>query len=282
MNLIRILGENLSRERDRWLLWAPVALGAGIVAYFLWPSEPPLWGLAATPFLVAAIYLAWTHYGVALAISRPDPDCARSLYPLYTPQPNFMIAGDGKEWAARLDNGRLAVSNLDHEKFAVNEWQQRLGNPDAVDVFELPPDEKQLRCDEMGCVYRKAGHILAMPEMESAALEDCAHANIVIAPFLIRDCAAKTVLDDPDFWNRGAHVIYFEGSNVRIEYARERRAKGRGQWGGSPRAMTRINTASPAQLISPVREHGPDRGRGFGNCGWRARARSGRRAAPAF
>ena len=69
MNLIRTIGENLLRERDRWLLWAPVAIGAGIVAYFLWPSEPPLWALAATPLFAAAAWLARAHFSVALAIS---------------------------------------------------------------------------------------------------------------------------------------------------------------------------------------------------------------------
>jgi competence protein ComEC len=37
------VGENLAGERERWALWAPVALGAGIAAYFSLPVEPPLW-----------------------------------------------------------------------------------------------------------------------------------------------------------------------------------------------------------------------------------------------
>ena len=33
----------LLEERDRWLLWVPVAFGAGIGLYFILPDEPPVW-----------------------------------------------------------------------------------------------------------------------------------------------------------------------------------------------------------------------------------------------
>lgn len=45
--LLRRVGAGLRRcleaERDRWALWLPVALGAGIALYFELPVEPPLW-----------------------------------------------------------------------------------------------------------------------------------------------------------------------------------------------------------------------------------------------
>ncbi len=51
------LGDVFAAERDRWLLWLPVAFGAGIGLYFALPEEPPLWvGLAlAFGALLAAI-----------------------------------------------------------------------------------------------------------------------------------------------------------------------------------------------------------------------------------
>ena len=78
-------------------------------------------------------------------------------------------------------------------------------------------------CDNAGCVYRLGGHVLAVPRVDEAALEDCDHADIVVAPFVIRDCAAKTVIDDTELWNHGAHAIYFSGDKIRVDYARERR-----------------------------------------------------------
>ncbi len=45
---IAILADNLAGERDRWILWLPVAMGAGVAVYFDLSVEPPLWlGLAA-------------------------------------------------------------------------------------------------------------------------------------------------------------------------------------------------------------------------------------------
>ena len=41
-------------ERERWVLWLPACLGAGIAIYFALPAEPPLWlGLPALVFLIA-------------------------------------------------------------------------------------------------------------------------------------------------------------------------------------------------------------------------------------
>jgi competence protein ComEC len=94
-----------------------------------------------------------------------------------------------------------------------------------VDVNDLPPEEIQLRCDAAGCVYRHGNQILATPIMDSAALEDCERADTVIAPFVIHDCGAKHVTDEPDFWHRGAHAIFFDGDRIRINYVHDRRGE---------------------------------------------------------
>ena len=39
----RLAVEHLLSERERWLLWSPVALAFGVAGYFLLPMEPPLW-----------------------------------------------------------------------------------------------------------------------------------------------------------------------------------------------------------------------------------------------
>ncbi|MGE3622678.1 MAG: ComEC/Rec2 family competence protein [Bdellovibrionales bacterium] len=145
------------------------------------------------------------------------------LYPFYTPVPDFMVSPDGKMWAARLDDGRLAASTLKREKFITEQWQEGLGHPELVDARELLKDFEQLRCDKLGCVYRKQGHVLAMPQVESAALEDCRLADTVIAPFLIDACEAPAVIDDDALWRHGAHVIYFTDGNMRIVNERDRR-----------------------------------------------------------
>lgn len=61
------LAEILLAERDRWFLWLPVLLGAGIAGYFLLPFEPALpplrWAISAV--LLAIFTLAWRRQAAA-------------------------------------------------------------------------------------------------------------------------------------------------------------------------------------------------------------------------
>ncbi len=192
-----------------------------------WPYAllhvPAMPALALTIIVLGGLWLClwrrrWRWFGFV-------PIFIGALYMLYTPQPDFLVTADGKTWAARLTDGRLAVPNLRHDKFTIEQWQERLGNPDVVDANDLPETESQLRCDDAGCVYHHGMHVLAMPKIEAAALEDCERADVVIAPFRIKDCAARHVIDDPELWRHGAHAIYFSGDAMRIEYVREKRGE---------------------------------------------------------
>ena len=71
LNLIKKIGEAFTRERDRWPLWAPLAVGTGIIIYFQLPFEPSLWALMATPLLVIPVLLARNHFGLMIALSIP-------------------------------------------------------------------------------------------------------------------------------------------------------------------------------------------------------------------
>nr|MBC8158897.1 hypothetical protein [Alphaproteobacteria bacterium] len=44
-------------ERERWVLWLPVFLGAGIGGYFLLRVEPPVWSGAAVLAAIAVVGL---------------------------------------------------------------------------------------------------------------------------------------------------------------------------------------------------------------------------------
>ena len=57
-DLLAWLARNLLAERERWFLWLPVGLGAGVAVYFALPVEPPVW-LGAVGLLVAAVLLFW-------------------------------------------------------------------------------------------------------------------------------------------------------------------------------------------------------------------------------
>ncbi|HXA69815.1 MAG TPA: ComEC/Rec2 family competence protein, partial [Stellaceae bacterium] len=61
----------LSAERDRWFLWLPVFIGAGIGLYFSLTAEPPLWlaaGLTVFATLIVAV-ARWRERGIAAALA---------------------------------------------------------------------------------------------------------------------------------------------------------------------------------------------------------------------
>jgi competence protein ComEC len=185
-----------------------------------WPAMP---GYALIAVVLGGLWLClwrrkWRYLGLF-------PIIFGMMYPLYTPQPDFFVSPSGKVWAARLGDGRLAVSNVKREKFAVLQWQELMGNVGIIDAKALPPDNGQIACDAKGCVYRHNSFVVAMPFKETAALEDCEHADIVIAPFIVNECAAKNVIDAEALKLRGAHAIYFSGDALRIDFARAGRGK---------------------------------------------------------
>lgn len=55
------LRDEAAAERERWPLFAPVAIGIGIGLYFALPWEPPLWPPLAAALAGAALVL-WGHY----------------------------------------------------------------------------------------------------------------------------------------------------------------------------------------------------------------------------
>ncbi|MFA4993751.1 MAG: ComEC/Rec2 family competence protein [Bdellovibrionales bacterium] len=190
---------------------------------FYWPAMPD--GVLIA-IVIGGLWLClwrkkWRYFGLL-------PIVFGMLYPLYTAKPDFFVSPNGKAWAVVLDDGRLAVSNIKRERFAVEQWQERLGHVEIVDAKVLPPDNGQVLCDDAGCVYRRSKLIVAMPIVEAAALEDCARADIIIAPFTINKCEAKTIIDKGALDVHGAYVLYFDEEALRL--VTSRKTKGARPW----------------------------------------------------
>ena len=71
-SLVAWLAGALLAERERWVLWLPVGIGAGIAVYFALPVEPPVW-LGATGLLLAALVLCWLRWRLPLESLAPNP-----------------------------------------------------------------------------------------------------------------------------------------------------------------------------------------------------------------
>jgi competence protein ComEC len=68
----RVFANMAEAERDRWLLWLPVAVAAGVVVYFALPWEPSLWiapAVLALAFLMAAAGFHRSTFVMAIALA---------------------------------------------------------------------------------------------------------------------------------------------------------------------------------------------------------------------
>lgn len=65
-HLAQFIGDSVTADRDRWVLWAPVCLALGIGGYFLLAKEPPLWA-GAMAWLTCLI-----GYLVAKQVTNPN------------------------------------------------------------------------------------------------------------------------------------------------------------------------------------------------------------------
>lgn len=53
----RSLLQTATAERERWILWTPIAIGAGIAIYFALPTEPPIWAGGAAMSATGILFL---------------------------------------------------------------------------------------------------------------------------------------------------------------------------------------------------------------------------------
>jgi competence protein ComEC len=231
-----------------WDGWVITGTGWGVDALIALAQTVEQWpfALLRLPAMPDGSLIAVATGGLWLCLWRRRwrymgllPILAGMLYPLYVATPDVFMTADGKHWAARLEDGRLAAASVRKQAFVTTQWQQRAGLAprDVVDAHAL--DTPQLRCDAAGCVYRRGVHGVAFPALPEAAPEDCGQATVVLSPWMLKDCAAPRVIDEPSLWRRGAHTLTFTGRGMRVESARARRGLRPWSPGWKPRKAER-------------------------------------------
>ncbi len=99
------------------------------------------------------------------------------FYPLFVSAPSVYISAEEPVWAVTLQDGRMAVFGKRKETFAIAQWRQRSGQPEAL-FFSAkhPPDfPGELTCDPVQCVFEKEGKRIAFlipPKKEKRKQED--------------------------------------------------------------------------------------------------------------
>jgi competence protein ComEC len=132
--------------------------------------------------------------------------------------PDVLISGDGRSFAVRGGDGRLAFLHSGGDTFALREWLA--ADADGRDVRD-PKLGNGIVCDPIGCIGKLAdGRTVAFAQSVEAAAEDCARAAIVVATHALPpDCAAIAI--GRAFWRRrGATALYRDGRSFVAETAR--------------------------------------------------------------
>jgi competence protein ComEC len=102
-----------------------------------------------------------------------------ALWAAFTPVPDVLVAADGRTFAVRGADGRLALHHSGGDTFAIREWLA--ADADGRDVHDRGLGDG-IACDPSGCIGKLAdGRLVAYGLEPDAFEEDCRRAAIVIA-----------------------------------------------------------------------------------------------------
>jgi competence protein ComEC len=136
-----------------------------------------------------------------------------------TPVPDVLMAGDGRTFAVRGADGRLAFHHSGGDSFATREWLA--ADADGRDVKDKGLGQG-ITCDASGCIGKLADGALVSYAIEPDAFEeDCRRAMLILATHddPPPDCAATVI--GRDVWRRrGALSLRRDGAGFIVEGTR--------------------------------------------------------------
>jgi competence protein ComEC len=171
-----------------------------------------------------------------------------------TPVPDILVAADGRAFAVRGADGRLAFHHTGSDTFATREWLS--ADADGRDAGDKGLGDG-IVCDPTGCIGKlDDGRLVSYVLAPDAFEEDCRRAAVIVATRdAPPDCDA-TVIGRRRWREQGALALYRNGSGFIVESARPPNFDR--PW--APRA-TRAATAANADAapISPTTPPPPQR-----------------------
>lgn len=143
--------------------------------------------------------------------------------------PDILVAESFRLAGVRGDDGRISVSSGRAERFAAEKWMAFNGegeNRPPVWPREGRAEGADIQCGIEGCRGTIKGAAVAFPRSPAALAEDCAWAQIIIAPMpLPDDCAAPIARDMFDGRRDGAHAVYIRNGKTQIVTVRDKRGQ---------------------------------------------------------
>lgn len=223
--------EQLALEPMRWGLSAIVWVAQTVAG---WPGSAPV--LPALPayalplLAIGGVWLCvwrrpWRLLGLA-------PIALALLSFAWTDPPHILVSEDGETIAVRDASGGLMLSRPNADKFRRETWTRRAGQDELLEWPEpgrTSPDGV-LRCDSLGCTFRREGQSVAIALSLQALAEDCRLPGLLISVEPAgRACRRSArLIDFFDLRESGAHAIWLEPGGARIETVRE--AQGERPW----------------------------------------------------
>ncbi|TAN56460.1 MAG: ComEC family competence protein, partial [Magnetospirillum sp.] len=204
-------------------LWAMVTFTLGFAWLCVWRKRWRLWGLV--PMAVGLGSMAFAQL------------------------PDLLVDGRGDGMALRAADGRLLLNGRGG-RILKDTWSRRAG-PVAPERWPKTSSSRdgRLRCDELGCVWRVDGRLVALVKDEDHPEKACAGADVVISSVPLRGACrgTKVVVDRFDLWRRGPHALWFGSEGVRIETVANWQGDRPWAWHPHPRKKTQ----EPAAAAKP-------------------------------
>ncbi|MCK5444751.1 MAG: ComEC/Rec2 family competence protein [Rhodospirillaceae bacterium] len=191
----------------------------------------PTWGLA----LVALGGLWLAIWKSRLRLFGAPVVIAGMMSTIFISSPDVLISEDARLAAVPDANGGYLVSTLRRARFERDIWLRRAG---LASAGRWPKSETKsstksqtkpgaasgpIRCDGLGCIYRKDGVTFAFVRTPDALAEDCARSDVVIAIEGLKGANEKTcqgpqlLITPVDLKRKGAHALWIEDGRVRLK-----------------------------------------------------------------
>jgi competence protein ComEC len=169
--------------------------------------------LATAGFLVIGLLKTPLRWSGATAVA------AAVIWAAAAPRPDVLIAADGRSFAVRGADGRLAIHHIGGDSFAVREWLA--ADADGRD-FRDKSLNQGIACDSSGCIGKLAdGALVAYALTPEGYEEDCARASLVVATRGDPPADCKATVIGRALWRaRGALTLRRQGSDFLVDSAR--------------------------------------------------------------
>jgi competence protein ComEC len=159
-------------------------------------------GLLKTPLRWSGLFF------VALAIG----------FAARTPLPDILVATDGRTFALRGADGKLAFHRMSGDSFAMKEWLA--ADADGRDVHDRTLGNG-IACDPSGCVGKLAdGRLVSYALAPEAFEDDCARTAVIVATWVPPPHCAALVIGRNLWREHGALMLRADGGGFVLQSAR--------------------------------------------------------------